>query len=115
MSAPSLVEKLIRSPQSLTWKDVVSGWKEKHTRKDADYAMIAGTTLDSAQTEMSMLQKWQRPWLFFRVFCGGLSAFAVLLAAILVVLAMTIWACAEMTGTSAGEQLHYALFVAKDW
>lgn len=36
-------------------------------------------------------------------------------AAILAALAMTIWVCAEMTGTSAGEQLHYALFVAKDW
>ena len=88
MSAPSLVEKLIRSPESLTWRDVLSGWREKHTRKDADYAMIAGTTLDSAQTEMSMLQKWQRPWLFFRVFCGGLSASAVLLAATLVVIAV---------------------------
>ena len=88
MSAPSLVEKLIRSPQSLTWRDVFSGWREKHTRKDADYAMIAGTTLDSAQTEMSMLQKWQRPWLFFRVFCIGLSAFAVLLASIFVVIAV---------------------------
>ena len=36
-------------------------------------------------------------------------------AVILAALAMTIWVCAEMTGTSAGEQLHYALFVAKDW
>ena len=88
MCAPSLVERLIRSPESLTWRDVLSGFREKHTRKDVDYAMIAGTTLDSAQTEMSMLQKWQRPWLFFRVFCGGLSAFAVLLAATLVVIAV---------------------------
>lgn len=40
-----------------------------------------------------------------------IAAAAVILAA----LAVTIWACAEMTGTSAGEQLHYALFVAKDW
>ena len=40
-----------------------------------------------------------------------IAAAAVILAA----LAMTIWVCAEMTGTSAGEQLHYALFVAKDW
>ena len=36
-------------------------------------------------------------------------------AAILAILAMTIWACADMTGLSAGEQLHDALFVAKDW
>lgn len=40
-----------------------------------------------------------------------IAAAAVILAA----LAMTIWVCAEMTGTSAGEQLHYALFVVKDW
>ena len=40
-----------------------------------------------------------------------IAAAAVILAA----LAMTIWVCAEMTGTRAGEQLHYALFVVKDW
>ena len=31
MSAPTLYEKLIRSPQALTWKDVFSGGREKHT------------------------------------------------------------------------------------
>ena len=48
----------------------------------------------------------------------GMSGEQVMIAeaaAILAVLVMTIWACAEMTGTNAGEQLHYALFVAKDW
>ena len=88
MSAPTLYEKLIRSPQALTWKDVFSGWREKHTQRDADYAMIAGTTLDTAQTEMGMLQKWQRPWLFYKVFLVGLSAFAVLLAAIFAIIAI---------------------------
>ena len=88
MSAPTLYEKLIRSPQALAWKDVFSGWREKHTQKDADYAMIAGTTLDTTQTEMGMLQKWQRPWLFYKVFLVGLSAFAVLLAAIFAIIAI---------------------------
>lgn len=48
----------------------------------------------------------------------GMNGEQVMIAAaavILTALAMTIWACAEMTGTSAGEQLHYALFVVKDW
>lgn len=48
----------------------------------------------------------------------GMSGEQVMIAAaaaILAILAMTIWACADMTGLSAGEQLHDALFVAKDW
>lgn len=88
MSQPTLYEKLIRNPEALTWKDVFAGWRVKHTQRDADYAMIAGTTLDTAQTETGMLQKWQRPWLFYKVFLVGLSAFAVLLAAIGVVIAI---------------------------
>ena len=49
---------------------------------------------------------------------GGLSAgqagvvFLVTLAAIL---ALTIHANSQWTGLSAGEQLHHALFVVKDW
>lgn len=48
----------------------------------------------------------------------GLSGEQVMIIAASVVLAMvamTIWACADMTGLSAGEQLRDALFVAKDW
>ena len=88
MSQPTLYEKLIRNPEALTWKDVFAGWRGKHTQKDADYAMIAGTTLDTTRTEMGMLQKWQRPWLFYKVFLVGISAFAVLLAAIFVIIAI---------------------------
>lgn len=48
----------------------------------------------------------------------GLSGGQVMIIAASVILAMvalTIWACADMTGTSAGTQLHDALFVLKDW
>lgn len=47
----------------------------------------------------------------------GLSGGQVMIIAasvILAVVALTIWACADMTGTSAGAQLTDALFVLKD-
>lgn len=82
MAKTSLYEKLIRCPKSLSWKDIFSGWREKHSQKDADFAIIAGTTLDTAELEIGMLQKWQRPWLFYKVFLTGMAAFGLLLAAI---------------------------------
>ena len=82
MASIPIYEKLIRSPLSLGWKDIFSGWREKHSQKDADFATMAGTTLDTAESEIGMLQKWQRPWLFYRVFLTGMAAFGLLLAAI---------------------------------
>ena len=48
----------------------------------------------------------------------GLTGEQVMIVAasvILAVLALTMTACAEMTGMSVGEQLYDALLVAKDW
>lgn len=49
---------------------------------------------------------------------GGLSAGqvgAVAILTLIAILVMTIHANSQWTGMSAGEQLHQALFVAKDW
>lgn len=47
-----------------------------------DYAMIAGTTLDTAKSELGMLQKWETPWMYRKVLLIGVLLTAVLLSAI---------------------------------
>lgn len=86
MQTTAIYEKIIRDPLHLTWKDIFFGGPKKHTQRDTDYAMIAGTTLDSVETEIGMLQKWQQPWLYKRVFLAGLAAFGIILAAVVVLI-----------------------------
>lgn len=48
----------------------------------------------------------------------GLTGEQVMIIAatvILATLALTMTACAEWTGTSVSDQLHYALFMTPDW
>ena len=82
-SGQAFYKKLIHEPKKVTWFQIFQGMFQRHSQKDADYAMIAGTTLDSVNDEMGMLQKWQRPWLFRRVLLAGAGIFAVLFCAIL--------------------------------
>jgi len=72
MQQQTLYEKILRSPESLSWFDFFGGFWKKHTKQDRDYAMIAGTSLDTAESESVMLQKWQAPWLWKNVFMSGL-------------------------------------------
>ncbi len=78
----SVYEQIIRNPYGLKWNYILGGSLEKHSRKDADYAMIAGTTLDTVSNEAGMLQKWNRPWLYRKVFTIGALA-SVILASII--------------------------------
>lgn len=78
----NLYSRLISSPGNLSWKDVFSSSKKQRTSSDMDYAMIAGTTLDTAKNELGMLQKWETPWLYRRVLLTGTLLTAVLLSAV---------------------------------
>ena len=60
----------------ITWKDIFSEFREKHTKKDLEYALLAGTSLDTA-TEENMLAKWRKPWIFYPVLKGGLVLIAI--------------------------------------
>lgn len=82
VAAQSIYERILREPMKLTWLNIFQGLKEKHTQKDADYAMIAGTTLDTVSDEVGMIQKWQRPWLCRKVFLG-LGAASLALAGVI--------------------------------
>lgn len=91
MQATAIYEKIIRDPMHLAWKDIFIGGTQKHTQRDIDYAMIAGTTLDSVESEIGMLQKWQRPWLYKRVFFAGMAAFGIILTTIAAMILGTGW------------------------
>lgn len=102
-AAQSIYERILREPMKLTWLNIFQGLKEKHTQKDADYAMIAGTTLDTVSDEVGMIQKWQRPWLCRKVFLG--------LGAASLVLAVVIYACIKIYGGCMYPALNLLYFI----
>lgn len=81
----TLYGKILSAPKKLTWRDILFTEKKKHNSADLDYAMIAGTSLDTVNTEIGMLQKWQQPWLYRRVLAAGTVLSCILLAAVLLI------------------------------
>lgn len=67
----------------ITWKDIFSEYKNRHGKKELEYALLAGTSLDSA-TEETMLQKWRKPWVFYPLLKGGLALVAFIYASLFV-------------------------------
>lgn len=61
----------------ITWKDVFSEYRKKHTKADLEYALLAGTSLDGA-TEENMLKKWKKPWVFYPLLKSGLALVALM-------------------------------------
>ena len=48
MAYTSIYDKILRNPYKITWLDMFSDSLKKHSRQDMEYAMIAGTSMDSA-------------------------------------------------------------------
>ena len=63
----------------ITWKDIFSDYKEKHSKRDLEYALLAGTSLDSA-SEKTMLKKWRKPWIFFSLSKIGIAIVGIIYA-----------------------------------
>ena len=61
----------------IKWKDIFSEYKKKHDKKDFEYALAAGTSLNTA-TEETMLQKWRKPWLFYPLLKWGIALIILL-------------------------------------
>lgn len=76
-----------RDSETITWKDILSEFHRKHTKRDIEYALLAGTPLDTA-TEGTMLQKWRKPWLFYPLLLGGIGVIAVIYIVIFVCIKM---------------------------
>ena len=55
----------------ITWKDIFSECRRKHTRQELEYALSAGTSMNQV-SEADMLKKWQKPWVFYPLRKGGL-------------------------------------------
>ncbi len=91
MAYTSIYDKILREPHKITWSDIFSDSLKKHSRQDMEYAMIAGTSMDSA-TESNMLQKWRKPWLFGRILLGGLVISALIFA--------VVYVCVQLFGIS---------------
>ena len=79
MAYTSIYDKILRNPYKITWLDLFSDSLKKHSRQDMEYAMIAGTSMDSA-TESNMLQKWRKPWLFRAILIGGIAISFIIFA-----------------------------------
>lgn len=85
----SLYSKIIADPQKISWKDIFSSSGKKHTSADTDYALIAGTSLDTVQTEIGMLQKWEHPWLYRKVMFVGLLMSLAMIGAVGIMVLLT--------------------------
>lgn len=85
----SLYSKIIADPKTISWKDIFSSPGKKHTSADTDYALIAGTSLDTVHTEIGMLQKWEQPWLYRKVLLAGLLMSLAMIGAVGVMVLLT--------------------------
>ena len=60
-----------KNADKITWKEIFSECRKKHTRADIERALMAGTSMDKAD-ETNMLSKWNKPWLFYPLLKGGI-------------------------------------------
>lgn len=89
MANTEFYNKAYTDTDKITWKDIFSEFRLKHTKQDMEYALLAGTSLDTA-TEATMLLKWRKPWLFYRLFWGGMALIAVI--------DLVVYACIKIFG-----------------
>ena len=59
------------------WRDIFSEFRKKHDKQDLEYALAAGTSLNTASEEY-MLQKWRKPWVFYPLLKWGIILIALL-------------------------------------
>lgn len=72
-----------RNPNKITLKEIMSECTKKHSKRDFEYQLSAGTVFNKS-TENDMLQKWQKPWMFYRMFIISLSLLALIFGAYMI-------------------------------
>lgn len=77
MANTSFYREAQKDSNKITWKEILSECTKKHSKKELEYAMTAGTSLNTA-TEADMLDKWRKPWVFLRLLIGGLILLGLL-------------------------------------
>ena len=83
MSNTTFFKKIIDVDTRITYRDILSESFRKHSLKDVEYALSAGTA-NNQVTGKDMLEAWQKPWLWLYSFC---TAFIISFALYL----MTSW------------------------
>ena len=68
-----------KNPNKITFKEILSDCRKKHSKRDFDYQLSAGSEFNSA-TEQDMLQKWQKPWVFYKLAIVGLIGMVLIFA-----------------------------------
>lgn len=91
MAYTNIYDKILHTPFKITWRDLFSDSMKRYSKQDMEYAMIAGTSLDSA-TKSNMLQKWRKPWLFGRILAGGI--------AVSLIIYIVVYACIQLFSVS---------------
>lgn len=66
-----------KNPNKITVKEILSECTKKHSKRDFDYQLSAGSEFNTA-TERDMLQKWQKPWIFYKLAVVGLIGMVAL-------------------------------------
>lgn len=65
--------------EKITWKEILSDCRKPHSKAELEYALLAGTSMDSAN-ERNMLQKWHKPWVFYPLLKAGVALIAIIYA-----------------------------------
>lgn len=63
-------KKALNNPTSINWADFAHDFVRIRNRRDFEIALMRGSSLDHTN-ESNMLERWNWPWLFFRVFLFG--------------------------------------------
>lgn len=63
--------------EKITWKEILSDCRKPHSKAELEYALLAGTSMDSAN-EANMLQKWHKPWVFYPLLKAGVALTAII-------------------------------------
>lgn len=83
MSNTEFFQKIMKDDARITYADILSESFKRHSMKDIEYALSAGTAYNHADRN-AMLMNWHKPWLWFYSFC---AAFVVSFSLYL----MTVW------------------------
>ncbi len=68
--------KAVSDTKKFNFKDVFSNVFNKHSKKDLDYVFSSGLDLD--RQSGSLIDNWQKPWVFSRVLLYGIIAWVIL-------------------------------------
>ena len=83
MGNTTFYHKVKKDKDKIDWRDIFSEYKKKHTKSELEYALSAGTSFNAA-TEADMLEKWQKPWIFYPLLKGGLILLGIVYGLFLV-------------------------------